>query len=95
MILVTHTNGPFDGQEICIDSKVIIGQHQNADIDLAFDPKVSGWVVIEKTSQGVLITVKGEIEADNQPLSDVRRHRIERNGFNLKIGQSTFSIHRR
>lgn len=93
MIHVTHTNGPFDGKEVCIESQVIIGNHHNATIDLDFDPKVAGWVVLEQTSKGFCLTVKGEIEIEGVPLSEGQQHRIETNRFNLKIGQSTFWIH--
>ena len=92
-LLVTHTNGPFDGKEIRVSSsKVILGKHENTDIDLAFDPLVSGWVVIERIRFGFFITVKGDIEIDGEPLSEIQRYRVEGNSFNLKIAQSTFFV---
>ena len=93
-LLITHTNGPYDGEEIRVDSKVIIGEHKNTDVDLAFDPSVSGWVVIERARSSFLITIKGDIEIDGKSLSE-RQHKIEGNSFNLKIGQSTFLVNYR
>ena len=92
MIVITHTNGPFDGKEICKESKVVIGKHEHADIDLAFDPKVYGWVVIERDAFGFFLTVKGDIELGDEPLPEVQPYRVEGDRFRLKIGQSQFLI---